>query len=88
MRVILSDDAKKQLAKLDKPINKAINNYLKQIEKLADPRVRGKRLVGNLNGYWRYRVGDYRLICKIVDDKLIIIVVTIGHRKEIYNTQQ
>lgn len=55
-----------------------------EVSKLENPRSRGKRLVGNLTGFWRYRVADYRLICQIKDDQLIIIVVEIGHRKNIY----
>ncbi|WP_238539162.1 type II toxin-antitoxin system RelE/ParE family toxin [Novosphingobium sp. AP12] len=49
-----------------------------------DPRSSGKALAGQLAGLWRYRVGDYRLICEIEDGKHLILVVTIGHRGDIY----
>ncbi|HCX64706.1 MAG TPA: type II toxin-antitoxin system mRNA interferase toxin, RelE/StbE family [Eubacteriaceae bacterium] len=50
----------------------------------ADPREHGKTLKGNVKSYWRYRVGDYRIIADIKDDEIKIIVLNIGHRKEIY----
>ncbi|MDR3346095.1 MAG: type II toxin-antitoxin system RelE/ParE family toxin [Campylobacteraceae bacterium] len=55
------------------------------MEKLENPRSRGKALVGNLSGLWRYRVEDYRLICKIEDNHFIILVIEIGHRNSIYD---
>ncbi len=84
MVIIYSEKAEKLLSKLDKNIQKKIKKYLDEISKLENPKSRGKGLVGNLSGFWRYRVGDYRIICKIEDDKLIITVVEVGHRKDIY----
>ncbi len=84
MKIIYSEDAKKQLKKLEKTVQIRIKKYLREVEELDNPRGRGKGLAGDLSGYWRYRVGDYRIICKIEDDKLIIIVFDIGHRKNIY----
>lgn len=84
MTVALSDLAKKQLKRLDKAIQKRIVKFLSELAKLDDPRSKGKMLVGNLREFWRYRVGDYRLICRIHDDALEILVVEIGHRREIY----
>ena len=84
MTVLYSESAKKQLKKLDNSVKRKILDYMDDVEKLADPRARGKSLVGNLSGFWRYRVGDYRVLCKIQDEKLIVLVVDIGHRKEIY----
>lgn len=49
-----------------------------------DPREQGKALKGNLKNQWRYQVGDYRLICDIVDDRLILLMLSIGHQKEVY----
>lgn len=49
-----------------------------------DPRLLGKPLEGSLKGYWRYRVGEYRLVVKLEDERLVIIVVTLGHRKDVY----
>lgn len=49
-----------------------------------DPRAPGKALTGRFSGLWRYRVGDYRIICKIEDDRLVVLVVEVGHRRDIY----
>ncbi len=84
MTIEYSAQAKKQLSKLDKPVQIQIKNYLNEVAKLENPRSSGKALVGNLSGKWRYRVGDYRLICEIEDDKILITVLRIGHRKDIY----
>jgi len=51
---------------------------------MNNPRSKGKALSGNLKGLWRYRVGDYRVICQIIDNEVVILVVELGHRKEIY----
>ena len=85
MRVVFTDNAEKQFLKLDKPIQKQIQKFILKLQNLENPRERGKSLVGNLIGFWRYRVGDYRLLCRIIDQELIISVVEIGHRKEIYD---
>ena len=84
MTLIYSDIALKQLKKIDKTISKRILDYMDEVAKLKNPRERGKMLVGNLIGFWRYRVGDYRILCKIRDQELIISVVYIAHRKEVY----
>ena len=84
MKVILTDTFKKQLKKLDAAISKRVLDYLEQIELLNNPRSRGKALTSNLSGLWRYRVGDYRILCRIRDDKLIITVIEIGHRSTVY----
>ena len=55
-----------------------------EVSKLDDPRVRGKALVGNYIGLWRYRVGDYRILCDIKNDELCILVVDVGHRRDVY----
>ena len=85
MRVVFTDNAEKQFLKLDKPIQKQIQKFILKLQNLENPRERGKSLVGNLIGFWRYRVGDYRILCRIIDQVLIISVVEIGHRKEIYD---
>ena len=54
------------------------------LEGIDNPRIKGRSLVGNLKNYWRYRIGDYRLITKIDDSKLIIIAIECKHRKEVY----
>lgn len=85
MTVILTPDAKKDLKKLDKSIQKKVSAYLDEVAELENPRSRGKGLSSNLHGLWRYRVGDYRILCKIKDEELIILVLEVGHRSKIYS---
>lgn len=74
-----------QLRKLDKQTARRIIDYMdEQVAALEDPRAKGKALVGPLGGLWRYRVGDYRIICDIHDDELHILVVKMGNRKDVY----
>ena len=84
MRVILSPPAKQQFNKLDKPIQERISKYLLKVAKLENPRSFGRALKGSLGDFWRYRVGDYRIICHIHDDILQIEVVRVGHRRDVY----
>ena len=75
----------KTLEKMDKFTKRIIYEWIdKNLEDCEDPRVHGKPLTANRVGQWRYRVGDYRIIAKIEDDKLIILVITIGHRRDVY----
>ncbi len=84
-QVEYSERAVKQLRKLDKGTQKIILNWIgKNLVNCSNPRLKGKGLVGNHSGKWRYRIGDYRIITKIQDDKVIILVLEIGHRKNIY----
>lgn len=84
MKVVLSDKAKKDIRKLDVRIQKQILGYALSLQTLPNPRVRGKPLSSTMAGLWRYRICDYRLICEIRDDKLIVTVLRIGHRREVY----
>lgn len=81
----LTDSAKKQLSRIDKTQAQRITKYLRRVMALEDPRSTGKALTGNLREYWRYRVGDYRVICEIRDAELVIVAVMVGHRREIYD---
>ena len=83
-RAELSPRALKQLSKLDKPIARRIIDSLREIASGEDPRSRGKGLTGNLAGFWRYRVGEYRIIASIEDDELLILAINIDHRPRIY----
>lgn len=83
-KVEVSEAAVKALRKLDKQVARRIKNELDEIAQLDDPRSRGKALVGNLAGLWRYRVGDYRVVCDIEDGVLVILVVDVAHRREVY----
>jgi len=85
-KVVISDKSLKQLKKLDSAVQRLIINFIeKNLEGSIDPRLLAKGLKGNLKSIWRYRVGNYRLLAKIEDEKLIIVFVDIGHRKNIYN---
>lgn len=83
-----ADTAKKQLAKIAKKNPQQaqrIIDYLKSLQQLENPRDKGKGLVGDLSGMWRYRVGDYRIICHIDKGELLITALAIGHRRAIYH---
>jgi mRNA interferase RelE/StbE len=78
--------AQKELQKLDKPIARRILKFLHQrVGKLDDPRKIGQRLQGTLSEFWRYRVGDYRLICSLENDRFVVLVLRIGHRRDVYS---
>jgi mRNA interferase RelE/StbE len=78
--------AEKELAKLDKPVIERILRFLdERVRPAKDPRAIGEALRGEkLGKYWKYRVGDYRVICSIQDDRIVITVVNIGHRSGVY----
>jgi mRNA interferase RelE/StbE len=78
--------ALRELQKLDRQAQRDILAYLDQrISGPLDPRRFGKPLRAKLAGLWRYRVRDYRLICQIQDQRLLVLVVAVGHRKSIYD---
>ena len=77
--------AEKQIKKLDAPVQKSIVRFLRErLKSAANPRQWGKPLHGDKRGLWRYRVGDYRLICDIQDERITVLVLEVAHRKEIY----
>lgn len=84
-KVELTDTTKRQLARLDKTQAQRITKYLRRVMMLEDPRDVGKALTGNLRTYWRYRVGDYRVVCEIRDNEMVIVAVMVGHRRDIYD---
>jgi mRNA interferase RelE/StbE len=76
---------RKSLEKIDAVGRRRIRAYLeKRVATLDDPRQIGKPLTGDLGGLWRYRVGDYRIICELRDAQLVVLVVTVDHRKDVY----
>lgn len=85
-QIELTATATKQLAKLDKGEARRVTTFLRQrLAALDDPRSAGKMLTGPMLGsYWRYRVGDYRIICDIQDRVLCILVIELGNRRDIY----
>ena len=79
------DRARKELRKLDSSVQRKILGYLRtRIEGSKNPRVFGQSLSDDKQGLWRYRIENYRLICKLEDDKFIVFVVGVGHRREVY----
>ena len=85
-RIELSLQADRELGKLDPPQKKRILKFLhERLAPVENPRSIGQALRGSeLGEFWKYRVGDYRLICKIEDDRLLVLVLRIGHRSDIY----
>ena len=84
--VEFTKNALKQLKKMDKSSASLILGWIrKNIEGCDNPRVHGKGLIANRSGQWRYRVGDYRIITEIEDDKVIVLVLNVGHRRDIYD---
>jgi mRNA interferase RelE/StbE len=84
-KVEIADVAESQLMRLDTPVRNRILNYLHdRIEGCKNPRHFGESLKANKVGLWRYRVGDFRVICEIQDDRLRVLAIAIGHRREIY----
>ena len=85
-KVIFSKRAVKQLKKLDKQIAALILGWIeKNLVNCDNPRIFGKNLIGDKSDEWRYRIGNYRILCKIEDEKVTILVLEVGHRKNIYN---
>ena len=74
--------AAKQLSRLDRPVQRRILKFLEEIAQ-GDPRGKGKAMQGDAHA-WRYRVGDYRIICDLVDRELVVYVIRVGHRGEVY----
>lgn len=84
-KVELSDRFQREFRKLDKYTQKIIRAWIdKNLVDCENPRAHGKDLTANRSGQWRYRIGDYRLICLIEDDRLVILALSIGHRSDIY----
>ena len=85
-RVEFMAEAARDLRRLGAEAERLILRYLRQrIATAEDPRRFGRPLTGDLKGFWRYRVGDYRMIASIEDDRFVVLVVTVGHRREVYD---
>ena len=77
----------KEFKKLDRYTQRMIKAWIeKNLVGCMNPRQHGKGLTANRSGQWRYRIGDYRLICQIQDNKLVILALSVGHRRDIYRT--
>ena len=82
--IAFADKAKKQLAKADGKTKERILDFLYQEELRISPKIFGKNLRGTLKNFWRYRVGDYRIICQLKNAELVVLVIEIGHRSNVY----
>lgn len=87
-RIEIDKDVQREMRRLDRQVAKRITAKLREISQLDDPRSMGKGLTGNLSGLWRYRVGDYRIICDIEDGVLVILVVDVAHRSKVYKIRR
>jgi mRNA interferase RelE/StbE len=86
-RVEFDERAARELRRLDKQAQRAILRYLRErIATDQDPRRFGKPLSRELTGLWRYRIGDYRVVCNIEDGQLLVLVVRVGHRRGVYES--
>ncbi len=84
-KIEFTEDAAKDLKRLDRPVQHLIHRYLRErIATDQPPRRFGKPLRGEKQGLWRYRIGDYRVICHIEDERLVVLALRIAHRKQAY----
>jgi mRNA interferase RelE/StbE len=82
--ILFTSRSKKQFSKLTKDIRIRITNYLENKVQI-NPLLYGKNLTGDKKGLYRYRIGDYRIICHINNKDIVVLILDIGHRKEVYN---
>lgn len=80
----IESKAEKQLTKISKTVGKRIAKELRAIAELENPRLKGRAMAGSHAGHWRYRIGDYRVIARIENGRMVIVVIAIGHRREVY----
>ncbi len=84
-KVEWDDRARRELRRLDHPVQRAILKYFRErIATEEDPRRFGKALSHELRGLWRYRIGDYRVVCLIEDDHLVVLAMKVDHRSSVY----
>lgn len=85
-KVIFDKRIEKDIKKLDKNAKRTLYNWIdKNLNGCTDPRIKGKPLLHDKKGYWRYRIGNYRLLTEIEDNKLIIVAIYYKHRREVYD---
>lgn len=86
-RVETTPRFEREFKKLDRYTQRMLKAWIeKNLVGCEDPRLHGKGLTANRSGQWRYRIGDYRLICCIQDEQLVILALSIGHRRSVYET--
>ena len=87
-KVEYTSQAIKSLKKFDKHVRKILKDWIEEnLINTTNPRKHGKGLKGDKSGQWRYRVGDYRILAEIQDNKVVILIINIGHRKDVYKIQ-
>ena len=85
-QIEFEEKATADFSKLDGSTKKRIQKYINRIEERDDPRTLGEQLQDNLSAYWKFRVGDYRLIAEIIDERVIVLMLVVAHRREVYAT--
>lgn len=84
--IVTTERFDKAFKKLDRQTQKIIKSWIdKNLVGCDDPRIHGKRLTATRSGQWRYRVGDYRILAEIQDEKLVIVFIDVGHRSRVYD---
>lgn len=84
-RIEYERHARKQLKKIDTDTAvRIVRTLQRDLDRLGDPRAFGEAMIGNWTGFWRYRVGDYRAICRIEDAVVTVFVIAVAHRREVY----
>ena len=85
-QIRIAEGARKEIGKLDRPVARRVVSFLRErLEKMDDPRSIGEALKGKkLGEFWKYRLGDIRIIARIEDGELIVLVVRVGHRRDVY----
>lgn len=83
-RIDFAEHAMQEFSKLDNTVKKQILKYIEKISQREDPRTLGEPLQANLSAYWKYRIGDYRLVTEIQNDKLVVLVLVVSHRRDVY----
>ena len=79
-----TDQFDREFKKLDRAVQRRVLAYLHELERLEDPRQRGRGLTANHAGVWRYRVGDYRILAQFIDNTLTVLALRVGHRRDVY----
>jgi mRNA interferase RelE/StbE len=84
-KIVYSSEAGRQLRKMERQVVKRILSWVDdRLLGCPNPRLWGAALVGGFSGFWKYRMGDYRLVCEIKDEQLTILIIDVGNRKEVY----
>jgi len=84
--LVTTENFETQLKKLDRSVQVIVVKWIrKHLENCEDPKAFGKGLTANMKGYWRYRIGDYRLLVEIREEELIVVAISIAHRSEVYD---